>query len=94
MIAAHSAGTIESTFSNRAVANNGPPFPGAKYAVEIKQSVPPRSLPLTPEVAEKYRALRADLLGVGSAVTAFSGGIDSSLVAYLAHRELGDGALR
>lgn len=93
LIAAHPAGTIDSTFSNRTVANDGPPFPGAKYAVELKPSVPPRALPLTPEVAEKYRALRADLLGVGSAVTAFSGGVDSSLLAYLAHRELGDRAL-
>lgn len=93
MIAAHPAGTIDSTFSNRTVANDGPPFPGAKYAVELKPSVPPRALPLTPEVAEKYSALRGDLLGVGSAVTAFSGGVDSSLLAYLAHRELGDRAL-
>jgi len=52
-----------------------------------------RRLPLTPEVAEKYAALQACLAGLGSAVTAFSGGIDSSLVAYLAHRALGPRAL-
>jgi pyridinium-3,5-biscarboxylic acid mononucleotide sulfurtransferase len=52
-----------------------------------------RRLPLTPEVAEKYAALQAWLAGLESAVTAFSGGIDSSLVAYLAHRALGARAL-
>lgn len=53
----------------------------------------PRRLPLTPDVAEKFRALQAYLSGLGSAVTAFSGGVDSSLVAYLAHRTLGPRAL-
>ena len=53
----------------------------------------PRRLPLTPEVAEKYDALQARLTALGSAVTAFSGGVDSSLVAYVAHRSLGPRAL-
>lgn len=53
----------------------------------------PRRLALTPAVAEKYAALQAHLAGLGSAITAFSGGIDSSLVAYLAHQALGAGAL-
>jgi pyridinium-3,5-biscarboxylic acid mononucleotide sulfurtransferase len=58
-----------------------------------REAVPPRRLPLTPAVAEKYRALQGALAGLGSAVTAFSGGIDSSLVAYLAHQALGPRAL-
>ena len=53
----------------------------------------PRRLPLTPEVAEKHRALQRYLAELGSVVTAFSGGIDSSLVAYVAHRTLGPRAL-
>jgi uncharacterized protein len=52
-----------------------------------------RRLPLTPAVSEKHRALADYLAALGSAVTAFSGGIDSSLVAYLAHRVLGPRAL-
>ena len=43
--------------------------------------------------AEKYQRLLAAIRACGSAVTAFSGGVDSSLVAYLAHRELGPRAL-
>ncbi len=54
---------------------------------------PPRRLPLTPEVAEKQRALESCLAELGSVVTAFSGGIDSSLVAFVAHRTLGPRAL-
>ena len=53
----------------------------------------PRRLSFTPPVAEKYRALQAYLTDLGSAVTAFSGGIDSSLVAFLAHQALGARAL-
>ena len=53
----------------------------------------PASPPLAPEVAGKYAALRALLGGLKGAVTAFSGGVDSSLVAYLAHDVLGGRAL-
>jgi pyridinium-3,5-biscarboxylic acid mononucleotide sulfurtransferase len=52
-----------------------------------------RRLALTPEVGEKYRALQAGIRALGSAVTAFSGGVDSSLVAYVAHQVLGPRAL-
>ncbi len=48
---------------------------------------------LVPDLADKYLRLQALLSGLGSAVTAFSGGVDSSLVAYLAHRVLGSRAL-
>ena len=49
--------------------------------------------PLAPAVAGKYAALREMLGGLKGAVTAFSGGVDSSLVAYLAHDVLGERAL-
>jgi pyridinium-3,5-biscarboxylic acid mononucleotide sulfurtransferase len=42
---------------------------------------------------ERTRALIADFAGRGSALVAFSGGVDSAVVAALAHRALGDRAL-
>jgi uncharacterized protein len=41
----------------------------------------------------KHDALRGCLRDMSSAIVALSGGVDSSLVAYLAHQELGDRAL-
>ena len=49
--------------------------------------------PLDAELAGKYKALHEYVQGLGSAITAFSGGVDSSLVAFLSHRVLGDRAL-
>jgi len=45
--------------------------------------------PLAPELERKHQAVRTLLRGLGSSITAFSGGVDSSLVAFLAHQELG-----
>lgn len=44
-------------------------------------------------LAEKYTSLKAEIRGYESALVALSGGIDSSLVAFVAGKELGDKAL-
>ena len=48
---------------------------------------------MSPELSEKYSALRACIAEFDSVVVAFSGGIDSSLVAYVAAETLGERAL-
>ena len=48
---------------------------------------------MTPELEQKYRALQEIMRGYDSAIVAFSGGIDSSLVAYIAGQLLGKRAL-
>ena len=45
------------------------------------------------DVEDKYRALRHSVAQWDSAIVAFSGGVDSSLVAYVAAQELGPRAL-
>jgi len=47
----------------------------------------------TPAVGERLHQLRADLRHLGRVVVACSGGVDSSLLAVVAHQELGPGAL-
>ena len=42
---------------------------------------------------EKERALRATLSSIGSVVVAYSGGVDSAYLAFMAHDTLGDRAL-
>ena len=56
-------------------------------------SAPQEAPPLAPSLTEKYSALRQWLGTLGSAITAYSGGVDSTLVAVLAHQALADRAL-
>ena len=49
--------------------------------------------PISPELQRKHDALRARLRAAGRLLVAYSGGVDSSFLAYAAHRELGEGAL-
>ena len=48
---------------------------------------------MSPELDDKYQALKRDIGGMESVIVAFSGGIDSSLVAYVAAEELGGSCL-
>lgn len=45
------------------------------------------------QLAEKYECLRALLAGLGRVAVAYSGGVDSSLLSFIATRELGGGAV-
>jgi uncharacterized protein len=49
--------------------------------------------PISPELKRKETALHDVLRGAGRLLVAFSGGVDSSYLAYAAHRVLGDDAL-
>ena len=51
------------------------------------------STSLTKELADKHRSLCKNIGSLGRVVVAFSGGIDSSLVAHVAASELGENAL-
>ena len=51
------------------------------------------STSLTKELADKHRSLCKNIGSLGRVVVAFSGGIDSSLVAHVAASELGEKAL-
>ena len=51
------------------------------------------STSLTKELADKHRSLCENIGSLGRVVVAFSGGIDSSMVAHVAASELGENAL-
>ena len=48
---------------------------------------------MNPSLQQKFEALKSQMRGYESVVVAFSGGIDSSLVAYIVAQELGERAL-
>jgi pyridinium-3,5-biscarboxylic acid mononucleotide sulfurtransferase len=48
---------------------------------------------ISPDLQRKNRALVDGLRGAGRVLVAYSGGVDSSYLAYAAHRALGDAAL-
>ena len=52
-----------------------------------------RMPPISPELQRKDSALRSWLQEAGRVLVAFSGGVDSSYLAYAAHAALGDDAL-
>ncbi|HSD26864.1 MAG TPA: ATP-dependent sacrificial sulfur transferase LarE [Vicinamibacteria bacterium] len=51
------------------------------------------SAELRPELCAKQRALAERLAGAGRVIVAYSGGVDSSYLAWAAHQALGPGAL-
>lgn len=53
----------------------------------------PTGVALEPALAAKIAELRAIVRSVGSAVVAFSGGVDSTLVLHVARQELGEAVL-
>lgn len=48
---------------------------------------------LAPEIARKYESIQTDIRNYERVIVAFSGGVDSSLVAFIANQVLGENAL-
>ena len=66
------------------------PFPGS-YNGTVSASPPETST--TTDLQAKLRALRADLRSQRRLLVAYSGGVDSAYLAWVAHQELGDDML-
>ncbi len=66
--------------------------PGPSYPPEVP-STPSETMELSPELQRKEADLHAALRARGRVLVAFSGGVDSSYLAYAARQALGDGAL-
>jgi len=56
-------------------------------------ALPETSFEVLPALAQKQEALLENLRGAGRMMVAFSGGVDSSYLAWAAHRALGDDCL-
>ncbi len=71
---------------------------GTVYPVEFgmhrrNSMLPDAVMELEDDLQEKYRRLSSKISSFSSLLVAFSGGVDSTLLAYVAHRELGDQSL-
>ncbi len=71
--------------------------PAARHASLLDRpgsaSYPARVSPISPELHQKEAVLRDHLRAAGKLLVAFSGGVDSSYLAWAAHHELGEQAL-
>lgn len=71
----------------------GEPFDHGFLVLVLMKSHPPAQIPLSAEVREKRDRLLALLRSYGSCAVAFSGGLDSTVLAKAARLALGDAAV-